>query len=138
MARMTVSSAHGLVDRPLAHRPATLLIRALTLLAVAGFVIPNAMVVTYLARHGLGSTGDYFAAWTASLPSTQLAVDLLLCSLAFFAWSFVDARRLGVRWWVVVPATFLVGLCFGIPLYLLLRERRLAARPEPLQGGTHA
>jgi hypothetical protein len=35
-------------------------------------------------------------------------------------------------WWVPVPASLLVGLCFAVPLFLLLRERQgssLAGRP---------
>jgi hypothetical protein len=34
-----------------------------------------------------------------------------------------DARRLGVRrWWLVLPAAFLVGLSLALPLYLYLRH----------------
>lgn len=92
-------------------------------LVVVGFVVPNAMVLAYLIDHGL-AIGDYFQAWVASLPSTQLIVDLLLCGLAFLTWSAFDGRRHGVaNWWWGIPATFLVGLCMGIPLYLALRER---------------
>ena len=101
----------------------TTLERWLWAAVVAGFLIPNAMVVAYLVDHGL-AVGDYLEAWTASLPSIQLMVDLGLCALAFFGWAIVDAGRHGVaRWWVALLATFLVGLCLGIPLYLAMRER---------------
>ena len=38
------------------------------------------------------------------------------------------------RWWLCIPATLLVGLCFGLPLYLWMRERELdaaAGQPAP-------
>ena len=31
-------------------------------------------------------------------------------------------------WWVLVPASLLVGLCFAVPLFLLLRERAVGKR----------
>ena len=102
------------------------LIPALWLLTVAGFVIPNGMVVAYLVQDGHGLE-SYFSAWVDSLPATQLLVDLVIASLAFLAWAAFDAWREGIRWWFAIPATFFVGLCFSLPLYLLHRERSRAA-----------
>jgi hypothetical protein len=99
--------------------------RLLLVLTVLGFVVPNVFVGVYLAGEGL-DIGGYFSLWMASTPSTQLLVDLGIAALAFFAWAAVDGPRTGVkRWWLCFPATFLVGLCFGLPLYLLMRERTL-------------
>lgn len=103
--------------------------RLLLVIAIAGFVVPNAFVVAFLVDEGF-ELGSYFSLWTASIPSTQLLVDLAIASLAFFVWAAVDGPRTGVdRWWVCVPATLLVGLCFGLPLYLLMRERALNPVP---------
>jgi hypothetical protein len=96
--------------------------KVLYALAVAGFVIPNAMVIAFIVDHGF-AVGLYFTNWVDRLSSAQLLVDLCICAAAFLAWSSVDGPRSGVgRWWYVFPATFLVGLCFAIPLYLLMRE----------------
>jgi hypothetical protein len=101
---------------------------ALLALTVVGFVVPNAMVAAFLVDEGL-DLGRYLSLWVDSLPATQLVVDLAIASLAFFAWAAVEGPRAGIRrWWVAVPATLLVGLCFGLPLFLLMRERALAAR----------
>ena len=95
-------------------------------LTVAGFVVPNAMVVVFVADHGL-DVGDYLGDWFETLPAAQLVADLTIAFLAFVAWAAWDGPRTGVRrWWVVVPASLLVGVCFAVPLYLLLRERALA------------
>jgi hypothetical protein len=100
-------------------------IRLLELLALVGFLAPNTMVVVFFAEHGF-DLGRYFGDWWATLPSAQLLVDLVICSVAFIGWSAWDGPREGVRaWWVTIPATLLVGICFAVPLYLLLRERTL-------------
>jgi hypothetical protein len=97
----------------------TRLLLALTLL---GFLVPNTMVIVFFAEHGI-DFGRYLENWFATLPSAQLVVDLVISSVAFILWSAWDGRRLSVRWWLTIPATLLVGICFAIPLYLLLRER---------------
>lgn len=101
-------------------------------LTVVGFVVPNAMVAVFVAGHGL-DPGGYLGDWFATLPAAQLAADLTIAFLAFVAWTAWDGPRTGVRrWWVVIPASLLVGVCFAVPLYLLLRERALGPA-SPLQ-----
>lgn len=100
--------------------------RMLLTLTVVGFVVPNVFVGLYLAGEGI-DVGGYFSHWTASLPSTQLIVDLGIAAVTLFAWAAVEGPRAGIkRWWLCIPASFLVGLCFGLPLFLLMRERALA------------
>lgn len=97
--------------------------KALLGLAVIGFVVPNIFVVWFLAGHSF-DVGEYFSLWFDSLPAAQLFADLVIASLALFVWAAIDGPRRGVgRWWVVFPATFLVGFCFALPLYLYMRER---------------
>lgn len=99
--------------------------RLLLLLTVVGFVVPNVFVGVFIAEEGFDLSG-YFSLWTASTPSTQLLVDLVIATLAFFVWAAVEGPRARInRWWVCIPATLLVGLCFGLPLFLLMRERAL-------------
>jgi hypothetical protein len=53
-------------------------------------------------------------------------VDLVIAFLALVAWASWDGPRSGVdRWWVVIPASLLVGVCFALPLYLYMREKAL-------------
>jgi uncharacterized protein DUF2834 len=99
--------------------------RLLLILTIVGFVVPNAFVVASFAGEGLG-VGEYFSLWTASTPSTQLLLDLIIASLALFVWASMEGPRAGIRrWWLCIPATLLVGLCFGLPLFLWMRERTL-------------
>jgi hypothetical protein len=99
--------------------------RLLLVLTVVGFVVPNLFVGLFLAREGF-DLGGYFSLWTASLPSAQLLADLGIVAVAFFAWAAVEGRRARIeRWWVCIPASLLVGLCFGLPLFLWMRERAI-------------
>ena len=109
--------------------------KVLLLLTVAGFLVPNAMVVVFVADHGL-AIGDYLGDWFQTLPSAQLVADLTIVFAAFIAWAAWDGPRSGVRrWWVTIPASLLVGVCFAVPLYLLLRERAIGAAPgRPAMG----
>lgn len=106
--------------------------RLLLALTLIGFVVPNFLVGLFLVEEG-GDAGSYFSLWFASIPSTQLVLDLTIVALAFLVWATAEARRVAIaRWWLCIPATFLVGLCFGLPLFLWMRERALwkhAPRP---------
>ncbi|WP_157108550.1 DUF2834 domain-containing protein [Aldersonia kunmingensis] len=108
---------------PLPSRPVRIAI--LLLLTIIGFVAPNSFVYKYFKENGLSveSTRAYFAHWVDSIPAQQLTADLGITTGTFWLWSRWDARQRGVRgWWTVVPATSTVGICFAVPLYLLLRE----------------
>ena len=106
--------------------------RALLALTIVGFLVPNAMVIAFVIEHGLDVSG-YFGEWVESLPAAQLAADLSIAFLAFALWSAWEGRRIGMRtWWLPIPASLLVGLCFALPLFLLLRERAVRERsPSP-------
>jgi hypothetical protein len=106
--------------------------RSLLGLAILGFLVPNAMVTAFVIDHGLDLTG-YFSHWGESLPAAQLAADVSIAFLAFALWSAWEGRRIGMRtWWLPIPASALVGLCFALPLFLLLRERAVSERPSSL------
>jgi putative Ca2+/H+ antiporter (TMEM165/GDT1 family) len=108
--------------------------RTLLAFTIVGFVVPNAMIALYSVRHGLTFDG-YFGHWGESLPATQLALDLSIAFVPFALWAVWEGKRLEMRsWWVPVPASVLVGLCFALPLFLLLRERAVRRRPTALRA----
>lgn len=98
--------------------------RILLGLTIVGFLFPNTMVIIHLADGG--SFSDYLEVWEESLPAAQLVADLVFAAFVFLLWAAWEGRRLGMRtWWVPIPASLFVGLCFGLPLFLFLRERAL-------------
>jgi uncharacterized protein DUF2834 len=99
--------------------------KILLALTVVGFVVPNVMFGTFIGREGL-DMGQFIGDPFRTLPAAQITVDILLVAATFLLWAGWESQRVGIeRWWLVFPATFLVGLCFGAPLFLLLRERAL-------------
>lgn len=62
----------------------------------------------------------------------SLASDFWVGSLASLVWMVVEARRLQMRRpWVYVVLTFLIAWAAALPLFLFMRERRLAASRAP-------
>jgi hypothetical protein len=101
--------------------------RTLLALTIVGFLVPTTMIALFAVRHGLTFEG-YFQHLSESLPAL-LALDLSIAFVAFALWAAWEGKRLEMRsWWVPVPASLLVGLCFALPLFLLLRERAVHKR----------
>jgi hypothetical protein len=113
--------------------------KSLLLLAVVGFIVPNVMIAVFIAEHGV-DLSLYFDGWFRTLPSSQLVVDLVIAFFALVVWAAWDGPRTGVdNWWVVIPASLLVGVCFALPLYLYMRERALESggvEDAQLRAGT--
>lgn len=109
----------------LSLRPRSARSRFYAVATVIGIVVPNVMLVVYFSRSG-ASTSQYFRDWFGTVPASQIALDLTIAGLTFLVWSFWESRRLGVKlWWLVIPATLLVGFCLAVPLFLYLREQQM-------------
>lgn len=92
-------------------------------LAVAGALLPTFYFWRFLAANGF-DLARLLAAWNVSDATTGLVWDLTVAALALAA--FILAEVLARRdWWVLlcIPAIFLVGVAFALPLYLFLRSR---------------
>ena len=75
------------------------------------------------------ATGRFWAATLATPASISVAVDLVLFFVAAAAFMVIEARRLEIRGvWLYVALGFLVAISVTFPLFLIARERRLAAR----------
>ncbi|CAN5589820.1 hypothetical protein BH20ACT15_BH20ACT15_07110 [soil metagenome] len=102
--------------------------------AVLGFIVPVALLGYYFIDSGfdLGRMFDDAAENTVAL---AVLCDITIAALVFWSWAVEEGPRLGIRrWWLVFPATLLVGLCFAFPLFLYWRERALhgtAGAPAP-------
>jgi hypothetical protein len=102
---------------------------------------PLAIVYLVLAIVGLVGTwtlnilaaasgSDFVTEWMTNGFATQsLQVDLLVLAIAAGAFVAVEGRRIGMpRAWLLLPLAAITAAAFVIPLFLALRERRLAAR----------
>jgi len=73
---------------------------------------------------------DFIGDWVGSGPAvSSLTVDLLVVAVAGCILIVVESRRLGMkRAWLYIVLSGLTAFAFTFPLFLAMRERRLAAR----------
>ncbi len=93
-------------------------------MSIIGAAVPMFFVLGWMQTNAL--TGLAFA-WAANGASTGLMWDLVISASVFsvFALSECIARRSYFPL-VALPATFMIGLSCGLPLYLFLRTRARA------------
>lgn len=92
-------------------------------LVIWGAVHPMIYIAQWIAENGFDIIG-LVNAWQATIASNALFWDLLVASIALTV--FVLAEVTARRNWIgllALPATFLIGLSCGLPLYLFLRSR---------------
>lgn len=95
--------------------------------AVVGTIVPWLFFGSFFALHG-PDVPLFLQSLFANGAAGGFSADVLICIAVFWVWSWRDAARNNVkRWWLVLPASFCVGLSLALPLYLYLRERDGAA-----------
>jgi hypothetical protein len=93
-------------------------------LSAAGAVLPFVPFLPWLATHGLDVPlflRDLFANGVAG----AFAIDIIVSAVVVCAFVLIEGRRVGVRHLWAPIVGILVGVCFALPLFLYLRERRL-------------
>ena len=100
-------------------------------LAVVGYLVPDTLMLRESIRTGnilfwtdpARTTRELFANGT----STTFALDLFGTVIVALIWMTSEARRIGIRQvWRVWALTLILGLAGTLPLFLFVRERRLA------------
>ena len=89
---------------------------------------------------GLGVVGSNVAFWKDTMvnPASRfLALDVFFLGLAVFVWMVLEARRLRMRFvWLYLLVGTVVAISVTVPIFLLNRERVLAAREPSSNAGT--
>jgi hypothetical protein len=94
-------------------------------LALAGAVLPMRYFLVWL-RENDWDIGAMIDAWFVNAATEGLVWDLTIAATALTLW--ILAETLVRRNWsalLAIPATFLIGLACGLPLYLFLRTRKV-------------
>jgi len=90
-------------------------------LAIIGSIGPWYFFAGFMAENGT-AVSDFVAALFVNGASAGLSTDIIISSTAFWVWSFFDAKDKSISgWWLVIPATLLVGLSLALPAYLAVR-----------------
>lgn len=96
-------------------------------LAILGVLVTWYWNSQFMGGHGGFPLFAFVADNYVNAASASISNDLLIAAASFAVWSFVEARRLGMRhWWAYIVLTFGVAIACALPLFLLMRERRLA------------
>lgn len=103
-------------------------------LAIAGAVLPWMANIEFIRDSGqVFDLGRFVAMANANPAATSISRDLAIGATAVVVWMVQESRRLQMRGlgWVLLSCVTLAFAC-GAPLFLYLRERRLAelARAE--------
>lgn len=92
-------------------------------MAVVGAVVPWLFFGSFFFENG-PDVPLFLRSLFANGAAGGFSADVLISIAVFLVWSWRDASRNRVsRWWLVLPASCLVGLSLSLPLYLYLRER---------------
>lgn len=92
-------------------------------LALWGAVHPMVHMLGWLAGNGWSLPG-MIATWQANGAVTGLSWDLVITAVTLTLWILAEVAVR--RNWVAllaIPATFLIGVSCGLPLYLWFRSR---------------
>jgi Protein of unknown function DUF2834 len=96
--------------------------RVYLILYVLGLVIPYSQFVPWLLEHGL-DFGLFFRELFANRISAFFAVDVIVSAIVLIWFIQSEGKRLRVRLlWLPTVGTLVVGVSFGFPLFLFLRQ----------------
>lgn len=87
--------------------------------AILGTVAPMSVFASWVSENGLNMPLFIEQMFTGAV-TTFVSTDLVISAFVVFIASLRGWRR-GVKWaWTAVPATILIGVSLGLPLYLFL------------------
>ena len=94
-------------------------------LCVLGGALPYWQFVPLLLEHGLNLT-LFVRELFANRISAFFGIDVIVSAIAVLVFMRIESARLGIRSrWVPVVGTLAVGVSFGLPMFLYMREKKL-------------
>lgn len=79
-------------------------------------------------RGGGDFPGGFLQALKANAATRSITVDIVLFGLAAVIFMVFEARRIGIPYvWVYIVGSMLTAISVTFPLFLIARERRMAA-----------
>ncbi len=95
------------------------------ILCILGTVLPYSQFVPFVLKHGL-NLQLFFEQLFVNRISSFFAMDLIVSSLVLWIFVFWEGSRLGMKnLWVYIASNLLIGVSLGLPLFLLMRQRKL-------------
>ena len=92
---------------------------------VLGLILPCSQFVPWLLEHGL-NIALFFRELFANRISAFFVMDVIVSAIVLIWFIQTEGKRLRVRLlWLPTIGTLVVGVSFGFPLFLFLRQVRL-------------
>ncbi|MEF1311688.1 DUF2834 domain-containing protein [Vibrio mytili] len=100
------------------------MVRFYLVLSVLGILLPYGAFVPWLAVNGV-DIRLLFSEAVANPISIFAWLDVLVAAIALLGFIVVDGQRYKVKYrYFAVLGTLLVGVSFGLPLYLYFKEKQ--------------
>jgi hypothetical protein len=101
-------------------------------LAILGAVLPLSAFVPWAVANGFDPR-LFFEELFANRVSAFFGLDVIIAAVVVIFFAHAEARRARLRRpWIPVVATLLVGVSFGLPLLLLMRDEEPRQREARL------
>ncbi len=95
------------------------------ILCILGTILPYSQFLPFLLEHGL-DVQTLFEQLFANRISSFFGMDVFVSSLVLWAFVFSEGTRLQMKnLWIYIASNLLVGVSLGLPLFLLMRQRKL-------------
>ncbi len=100
--------------------------RVYLLLAVIGLALPYSQFIPWIMEHRPPNMEPFIHDLFANRISAFFAMDVIVSAVVLFIFIKAEARKAGVTLlWLPIVGTLLVGVSFGLPLFLYLRQVQL-------------
>lgn len=91
-------------------------------LCIAGFALPYSQFASWAVEHGLDGS-LFIRELFANRIGGFFGLDVIVSACALIPFVISEGRRLGmVHLWLPIVGTLLVGVSFGFPLFLFMRQ----------------
>lgn len=103
-------------------------------LCVLGTSLPCSQLIPFLAEHGL-DVPLMIEQLFANRISAFFGLDVIVSSIVLWVLVITEGRRQQMKHlWVYIICNLAVGVSLGLPLFLYMRERKIAARSDLKQA----
>ena len=94
-------------------------------LCVPGAILPWWQFLPWLGNHGLNIT-LFLDNLFANGVSGAFSMDIIVSAIVVSLFVVIEGKRAGVRLlWIPIAGTFVVGVSFGLPLFLYMRQAKI-------------
>jgi len=95
------------------------------ILCILGTALPYSQFIPFLLENGL-NLEQFFEQLLANRISAFFGMDVVVSSLVLWTFIWFEGSRLKMKnLWVYIASNLLFGVSLALPLFLLLRQRKL-------------